>query len=494
MRKEGFYWHTDALLILAAILAAGHEAVILFAPTETAAVLLLIDSAMLIAISVIHEGRTLRVYLLLAIVLLASAVLNRAETSSFLYMEDSSIETAAFDEVAGVLRADSQFFSGEMQIAEIRITHLYSTSYEIDQSVDCRITAIFYSDSRWFQGERILMQGIFGENSEKPLFFGSKIFLIPSQSSIVNLYGSFRKKAIEYVYDRFSDLSPSAAELSAALVIGRKENRANPIMKLFREAGAAHLLALSGMHLQFIGGMLTWFFGKFMRVYPAKFSVTGFLLLFVGIAGANPSLLRALLLHVVLSFYRNPYDPLKMLRSLIGVFLLQAAILPPSTESAGFFLSYAALFGIGVLYQRLEGLFPGCLPKIIRAGAAASIAASGGAAFLLIGFFGEIYLMGPVSSIIVTFPVILFMGLSMLYLVPLPHWLMLSIGSLLELIYQFIEKIVFTISMGPVMLIPADRRVAASIGALVLTFLLLTVFLAIEYAVQSKGEGCKKNE
>jgi len=183
-----------------------------------------------------------------------------------------------------------------------------------------------------------------------------------------------------------------------------------------------------------------------------------------------------------------------MLRSLIGVFLLQAAILPPSTESAGFFLSYAALFGIGVLYQRLEGLFPGCLPKIIRAGAAASIAASGGAAFLLIGFFGEIYLMGPVSSIIVTFPVILFMGLSMLYLVPLPHWFMLSIGSLLELIYQFIEKIVFMISRGPVMLIPADRRVAASIGALVLTFLLLTVFLTIEYAVQSKGEGCKKNE
>jgi ComEC/Rec2-related protein len=494
MRKEGFYWHTDAALILAAILAAGHEAVILFAPTETAAGLLLVDSAMFIAISVIHAGRTLRVYLLLAMVLLASAVLNRAEASSFLYIEDSSFETAAFDEVAGVLRSDSQFFSGEMQVAEIRITNLYSTRHEIDQSIDCRITAIFYSDSRWFQGDRILMQGVFGENTEKPLFFGSKIFLIPLKPSIVNFYGSFRKKAIEYVYDRFSDLSPSTAELSAALMIGRKENRANPILKLFREAGAAHLLALSGMHLQFLGGVLAWFFGKFMRVNSAKLTVTGFLLLFVGMAGANPSLLRALLLHVLMSFYRNPYDPLKMLRSLICVFLLQAAMLPPSTESASFFLSYAALFGIGVLYKRLEGLLPGYLPKVIRAGAAASLAASGGSAFLLIAFFGEIYLMGPVSSIVVTFPVILFMGLSMLYLAPLPQWFMLFIGSLLEHVYQFIEKIIFVLSRGPVMLIPADRRFSASIGALVLTLLLLTVFLTIEYAVQSKGASRKNHE
>ncbi len=497
MRKEDFFWHTDAFLILAAILAAGHEAVILFAFSEAAAFLLLTDSAMFLAVSVIRVNRTLKLYLLLAIILLASALFNRAETSSYLsamIMVDSSSDTAVFDEVAGVLSSDAQFVSGEMQAAELRITNLYSTSREIEQTIDCKITAIFYSDSRWFQGDQLFMQGKFGDTAENPLFIGNKVFLMPSKPSIWNHYFSFRKKAIEYVYIRLSDISPSAAELSAALLIGRKENRANPILELFRKAGSAHLLVLSGMHLQFIGGMLAWFFAKFMRAGPAKFAVIGFLLLFVGIAGANPSLLRALLLHILLTFYRNPYDPHRMLRTLICVFLLQAAIFPPSIESAGFFLSYAALFGISVLYQRLEGLLPGCLPKAIRAGAAASLAAAGGSAFLLIGFFGEIYLMGPVSSLVVTFPVVLFMGLSLVYLGPLPHWLMLLIGSLIEYIYQVIEKMIFVLSRGPVMLVPADRKAAVSVGALGLTFLLLTVFLTIEYAVQSKGADHNNHE
>lgn len=153
------------------------------------------------------------------------------------------------------------------------------------------------------------------------------------------------------------------AELLKAFLTGRREGLGSTITKNFRESGASHLLALSGLHLGIVYGVITrmlWVLGRsrgatVTRSVIAVAAASAFTI----ITGASPSTVRALLFIILNEASR--LQPGRK-RSHIGTYCasitIQLAINPLSINSTGFQLSYLAMLGIFLLYPGMEAWYP----------------------------------------------------------------------------------------------------------------------------------------
>lgn len=160
---------------------------------------------------------------------------------------------------------------------------------------------------------------------------------------------------------RNSGLSQDAFAICAALLVGYDDEIDKGVMQSFSHSGTLHILSVSGMHTGVLYGILIFLFSifdKYDRYKKLKcFFVILFLLLFVGITGFSPSVLRAaLMLTLVMlgkTFYKqgNSYNTL-----LLSAFLL-LLYNPYLLKDIGFLLSYLAVFGIMYFYPILSSLY-----------------------------------------------------------------------------------------------------------------------------------------
>ena len=176
----------------------------------------------------------------------------------------------------------------------------------------------------------------------------------------------------------FADAGSNA--LVKAFLTGDQRDLGTGIRDAFRDSGASHLLALSGMHLSIIYlvvSRILSFLGntRCVRICRSAVIVAGSAF-FTVMTGAAPSLVRAfffiLLRECALLTGRS--------RDSINIFcialLIQLAITPSAVTSAGFQLSYLAMCGIYFLYPTLRDIYPANVPvlKKIWDSAAMSIA------------------------------------------------------------------------------------------------------------------------
>lgn len=157
----------------------------------------------------------------------------------------------------------------------------------------------------------------------------------------------------------FADAGSNA--LVKAFLTGDQRDLGTGIIDAFRDSGASHLLALSGMHLSIIYlvvSRILSFLGntRCVRICRSAVIVAGSAF-FTVMTGAAPSLVRAfffiLLRECSLLTGRS--------RDSINIFcialLIQLAITPSAVTSAGFQLSYLAMLGIFLLYRPLDSLW-----------------------------------------------------------------------------------------------------------------------------------------
>ena len=162
------------------------------------------------------------------------------------------------------------------------------------------------------------------------------------------------------------------AALLKALLAGQREGLDAATVAAFREAGAAHILALSGLHLGILYGILqgalAWM-GRSRAATAVRSALSvgaaGFFLL---MTGASPSLVRAFLFICLNELSR--LLPGRR-RHLTGIFFaaltIQLAVSPGVVSSLGFQLSYLALLGIVLVHPRLEAWYPaGRRPDPVR--------------------------------------------------------------------------------------------------------------------------------
>ena len=155
----------------------------------------------------------------------------------------------------------------------------------------------------------------------------------------------------------------STTALLKALLTGRRDGLDAATVSTFRAAGASHILALSGLHLGMLYGilhlLLRWLGRSRAATLLRSLLQVGFAAGYVAMTGASPSLVRAFLFILLNELARllpgRRRDPLNLFCTALT---LQLALSPGVITSLGFQLSYLAMFGIVLVFPRLDAWYP----------------------------------------------------------------------------------------------------------------------------------------
>ena len=146
--------------------------------------------------------------------------------------------------------------------------------------------------------------------------------------------------------------TPLEAEYHAgiflAILTGDKSSLDTDTKELYRKSGIAHILAISGLHISFIGMSLFSFLRKRMRFSVAA-CVSGMVMIFFCImSGESASAVRATIMFLTMLLalkFGKTFDLLSAL-GLAAILLLLSN--PMYLYNIGFLLSFGAVLGIGI--------------------------------------------------------------------------------------------------------------------------------------------------
>ena len=208
--------------------------------------------------------------------------------------------------------------------------------------------------------------------------------------------------------ERIESIFPTdSTAFMKSLMLGDKSDlyRDEELYLSLSRAGNMHALAVSGLHVAFLVGMIQLLFGRSLFG-----SILGIFLVwcFVLITGASPSAVRAAVMQTLLlaaPVVRRENDPPTTLSFALALILAQN---PRAAASVSLQLSFAAMAGILCFGRRLFMLFTERIPKgAVRkllalpiSAAASSLAVLPFTVPLTALHFGYISLLSPLSSVL----------------------------------------------------------------------------------------------
>ena len=156
--------------------------------------------------------------------------------------------------------------------------------------------------------------------------------------------------------------------LLAALTLGYKEDLSRDTRRAFQRSGAAHILAVSGLHTGLVAGMVMTLLtlgGRYKPLYHEQgkrirnsLVLALSIWLYVALTGFTPSVVRSAIMvstgALAYSCYRQPIGINTLLLSAILILLFR----PSDLYSISFQLSFAAVAGILLFEPALRRLFP----------------------------------------------------------------------------------------------------------------------------------------
>jgi len=173
-------------------------------------------------------------------------------------------------------------------------------------------------------------------------------------------------KPLEMVYSLRNHLYQSLAKvlpepqasLAQGIVLGIRGNIPSSVNADFARTGTAHLLAISGLHLSILAGILIsagiWLFGR--RHYLYIWLALGIIWLYAAITGMHPPVVRG---AIMASLFLTA-ELLGRQRSAITCLVLAAAIMvgisPHILWSASFQMSFMAMAGLIFLAPRFQAI------------------------------------------------------------------------------------------------------------------------------------------
>jgi len=217
-------------------------------------------------------------------------------------------------------------------------------------------------------------------------------------------------------------LSPPAAALSAALLLGTRSDLDPGLKDAIRDTGTLHLFAISGLHVVLVIGAARALLGLLLAPTLADLLAVLLALLYAALAGAGSPILRAATGCAVFFLGRSLHRRPRVFTSLALAAMLLLLHDPAELFRPGFQLSFAAVAGLLLAEptRRRRGLLGWALAAL-----AVSICATLATAPLLLHHFGRFALPGPLLTVAVTplflasFAVILLHGFGAAALPPL---------------------------------------------------------------------------
>ena len=159
-----------------------------------------------------------------------------------------------------------------------------------------------------------------------------------------------------------SDLGTTESELAQSLLLGYRALEADQYKK-FQKAGAAHILAVSGLHVGIFSALLGGLLWPLRRLKFGRI-IHGLLLIlllwgYVLLAGAGPAIVRAAVLFTLLTYaVLQEKAGQSMHFWAMAILILLGIIEPRWMFQTGFQLSFVPVWSILVFYPKLYQLWP----------------------------------------------------------------------------------------------------------------------------------------
>ncbi len=346
-------------------------------------------------------------------------------------------------EITGSITEDSRRNSYGNPITVLEMSEAISSDggrFSAKGVVSLRLGA--YETYLPYWGERVVVQGSFSKDGSR--FYGKDVEFLKWNSWLFRL----RSHVVKYVERRILSIPSQGSELLLALLLGRKIDPQGWEYTLFRKAGAAHILALSGMHLAIIAGCISKIFSKLLGKRGALKISLPCIAVYLFIAGFTPSLVRGAILYGVVTLYKLKQIRVYLFHILVITFGVQVVLFPNAPYELAFQLSYLALGGI-LLFSTSITPYLLRLPSYIRSGIAGGISAQLTTVPLVLITFGSWYPIGIISGIILVPLITLFIwiGLCMIFL---PSGGVLQVSSLgMDYLYRLIIVVAQWSSLAP---------------------------------------------
>lgn len=200
------------------------------------------------------------------------------------------------------------------------------------------------------------------------LFFTAGLFTSSSHSMTLSSSGQAEHTvhALESLQAAIASIpfrEERTGALLTALLTGDRSLLGQDTVNAFRDSGASHILALSGLHLGIIHFLLHKILGTMgnagaMRIIRAAGTVAA-CIFYTLMAGAGPSLVRACLFIAITEISSLfPERRTSPAGTLLCVLTIQLALKPESVAELGFQLSYLAMCGIILVFPKMKGWYP----------------------------------------------------------------------------------------------------------------------------------------
>lgn len=275
--------------------------------------------------------------------------------------------------------------------------------------------------------------------------------------------GSIRQAALMCRYKvlelyRSAGFSGDNMAILSALTVGYKEELSEEIRDAFSVAGVSHVLALSGMHVTIISGMLLFMLNRIRltsRVgrFARTFIVLVLLWFFAFIAGLSASVVRAVIMFSLLILSQEWNRQNTSVNTLLFTALFMLCYQPGWLFDVGFQLSFMAVIGILFLNPWLSGKLP--VKNVFASGVWGAITVSLSAQiattpFVLLYFskFPTHFLITNLLIVPILIPLILYLAVIMLVLTPVTS-AQLAVAYVLEQLLNVLTGIVKWVEQLP---------------------------------------------
>lgn len=245
---------------------------------------------------------------------------------------------------------------------------------------------------------------------------------------------TFRQRALEYrekVLSLYRDLGFKGDELAvlSALTVGDKEELSDDIRETYSVAGAAHVLALSGLHVGFIYALLLFLSAPLWRRWRVLKPLLLLLLVlllwgFAFFTGLSTSVVRAVLMFSLCALAGLQSEKAWAMNTMLMAAFLMLLYNPVWLYDVGFQLSFAAVAAILLIQPRLYALWnvKNRLLRYVWGLVTVSVAAQVGTAPLVMLYFSRFstYFLLTNLCVLPLVSLILYAAVFLLLLTPFP--------------------------------------------------------------------------
>ena len=146
--------------------------------------------------------------------------------------------------------------------------------------------------------------------------------------------------------------------LMKALILGSRDDLPEETVADFRDAGIAHVLAVSGLHVGILAAALLYVLRRLRMPPRARFAVVAVVLLcYCRLLDFSAPVVRAALMSCLLMAGQVSHERVDPLTSLSVAFMTILAVRPLDILNAGFQLSFLAVLGIFTMGDRLQSWY-----------------------------------------------------------------------------------------------------------------------------------------